>query len=356
MKQNDTHRADVPVERSSRSPRGRASGKSSTADSGAASQAPSKGTDGSLQAADATTVSRGLLDELLAGIKSDIAESNKKEIQTATSRMEANVNESFSTLIRRVDGANQERFASIEENIRSVEERTGTVEQDQQRLREQVERMSKVLALAEEAIPPPDPKAEDFDRDPDRSVIRINTDDAVHKHDLKATIDEWLHPHFKASDFVLRGPDVEAAKFWSIKFTGALALAASRAKKSLDVLKQQDGSWVVLKTHHPATKEKSVTVYVSPDKSPKQKQTEFMVKKLAKIFRDKYPTRSTYFVKKTGVVAEQGKAIARVIPRFEADCIIEWNAIPPGEPINKQEVIVAFRKATACPAVQWESI
>ena len=78
--------------------------------------------------------------------------------------------------------------------------------------------MSKVLALSESATPPPDPRAEEFDREPEYSLLRVNTDQLVHKSDLKKTIDEWLLPDFNQADFVLRGPEVEAGKFFSIKY------------------------------------------------------------------------------------------------------------------------------------------
>ena len=53
------------------------------------------------------TVSRGLVDELLADLKFEISESNKKEVQTAMSRMEAKVTGLFTSLIRSVDESNQ---------------------------------------------------------------------------------------------------------------------------------------------------------------------------------------------------------------------------------------------------------
>ena len=81
-----------------------------------------------------SAVSRGVLDELLADLKSEISESNKKEVQTATSRMESNVTGSFSSLIRRIDESNQQRFSVIESNIGDLNARAEKFEQDQKHL------------------------------------------------------------------------------------------------------------------------------------------------------------------------------------------------------------------------------
>ena len=64
-----------------------------------------------------------------------------------------------------------------------------------------------------------------------------------------------------------------------------------------------------------------VHIYIhGPDKSPKQRKTRALCKKLVKIFKDKYPTRNIYFVEKDGIISEQKKAIARILPQPQKVC------------------------------------
>ena len=214
----------------------------------------------------------------------------------------------------------------------------------------------KVLAMAEKATPPPDPRENDFDRPSDQTILRLNTEAAVHKVDVLETISDWLQTDFKPESYRLQGPDVGAGRFWILKFNGAAVIAARLADKARKILRKKDDEWEVLKVSSPGTKDKANILYVSVDKSPKQGRTETLGKKFFNVFKQMYPTRNVYFIKRTGTTAEGGEAIARICSEFDGSSAIEWNKVPPRSPVDKAKLTESFRKVTEQKVVQWERI
>eukprot|EP00973_Karenia_brevis_P047474 6591239-Karenia_brevis.AAC.1 len=69
---------------------------------------------------------------------------------------------------------------------------------------------------------------------------------------------------------------------WAVKFVGVGGSGsnARRAKKAMQALRKDDGEWE--KSYAEAPTSAAAQIYVSPDKSPKQRKTEIASKRLLK--------------------------------------------------------------------------
>eukprot|EP00973_Karenia_brevis_P024694 3405289-Karenia_brevis.AAC.1 len=81
------------------------------------------------------------------------------------------------------------------------------------------------------------------------------------------------------------GPRDGISRNWAIKFVGAGGSGsnARRAKKAMQALRKNDGEWEKLHAEIPTGA--STQVFVSPDKSPKQRKTDIAAKRLLKVFQ-----------------------------------------------------------------------
>eukprot|EP00973_Karenia_brevis_P065911 9162223-Karenia_brevis.AAC.1 len=82
----------------------------------------------------------------------------------------------------------------------------------------------------------------DWDAIPDQTKLRINTTSNVSRASLLSALGSWLS-HFDSADWILLGPSVGVDKNWSIKFSGPAGPAARRARKAMQLLRGEDGSW-----------------------------------------------------------------------------------------------------------------
>ena len=300
-------------------------------------------------AAAAAPVARSTLDDLLADLKTEITEANQREIQQATNRMENNINTSFARLVRGVDEANQRRFHSIEHDINAIKSQASIVETEQQAQRAELDRMAAALSRAE-SYEIPAPQSDDFERNIDPSILRINTSHPINLANLKTTVDAWLQKDF-AGQYLLRGPEVEEGTKFVVKFKGTPDLAGSKVQKANAILRQDDGKWQRLK----ATTRNNIetNVFISTDKNRKMVKTEIVTKKLKDIFEKIHPDQKFHSNRQKGLVYRPWKpAIAMVVIKPD-NVTLQWNNSQVDESIQKEAVAEAFREAQEGTAIQW---
>eukprot|EP00973_Karenia_brevis_P041462 5736932-Karenia_brevis.AAC.1 len=126
----------------------------------------------------------------------------------------------------------------------------------------------------------------DWDSIPDQTKLRINTTSNVSRASLLNALGSWLS-HFDSADWILLGPTVGVDKDWSIKFSGPAGPAARRAKKAMQLLRNDDGSWHKYQAESPSGD--AVDIFIANDKSPKQRRVETTTKRLGRVFESLHP-------------------------------------------------------------------
>ena len=143
---------------------------------------------------------------MLAQAKASIAADSSTAVQT----MEKSITDNFSTLIRAVDSSNQKRFGGIETELQTLRQRMDDSENANIAMRTQLGEMSKALAVAEQPQPTKkDIAADDWDKEPDHSILRINFGQGKHatKVSIERAIKPWLEEsNLKAGQWELIGP------------------------------------------------------------------------------------------------------------------------------------------------------
>ena len=188
------------------------------------------------------------------------------------------------------------------------------------------------------------------------TVLKINTKEPAYKADVLESVAEWLGPDVQADQYIVQGPDVAAAKRFSVKFTGSAVIAAARARKGIGLLKDAEGKWANRFTKRAGGAQLDNQMYISFDKSPKMEQMEALSKKLIQICKHVCPDRQLYLVRRGGSVCEQGEHFARVIPKYQAESIVEFNRKKTIADDDKKKIDDLFRKQIEKPAAQWHSI
>eukprot|EP00973_Karenia_brevis_P089026 12346857-Karenia_brevis.AAC.1 len=102
---------------------------------------------------------------------------------------------------------------------------------------------------------------------------------------------------------MLLGPAVGVDKDWSIKFSGPAGPAARRAKKAMQILRNEDGTWHKYQADSPCGDK--VDIFIANDKSPKQRRVETTTKRLGRVFETLHPDLKVFVNRKKGTVSHQ---------------------------------------------------
>eukprot|EP00973_Karenia_brevis_P024809 3419039-Karenia_brevis.AAC.1 len=118
-----------------------------------------------------------------------------------------------------------------------------------------------------------------WDRAPDLTVLRLNTESHVQKRDLHGVLQQHWQAHLGEQEWVLQGSETGASQRWTIRFRGPnTATAARRANKAYQLQRGDDGKWIDLQCKTPTGD--MAKVHISKDKSPKQQKMEMYTKRL----------------------------------------------------------------------------
>ena len=154
-----------------------------------------------------STVSRSDMDDILAEFKLDFS-------ATITRQVESVFNSSVSTVLGKYDKRIQGELDDVRERVNTVERKTVKLEKDHEDMRGQLKDMAKALAISEKIQTVEDTKEFDWERKTNPTILKINTELAVHKIDVKNAITEWLaSAAIEIDQWNILGSEVEANKY-----------------------------------------------------------------------------------------------------------------------------------------------
>ena len=283
---------------------------------------------------DADTIARSDLDDLLAAQSTKMLESN-------------------TALLRAYDKAQQKRFAGIDAGLADVNAKQEKADAEMQKMRASITALEKGLAVAETTVAVrADLDAEDFDREPDVSVLRLGAAELVAKTSLLAALTSWLEDaSLKVEDVEIRGPTI--GKQFSIKFAGASGLAGRKARKAFGILRTPEG-WREMCAAGPNGSE--IRLYVSEDKSPKQLRKEILAKKLLRAVQDSVKDKQAHLQRRDCSITLEWKSLVRVeVTTADAEPTLLWNAAAVAQlEVDKECIMEKFRQRSgAAASVQW---
>jgi len=280
-------------------------------------------------------------------------------VKDVTTELDKKCTGKLESLFRDYDKAVTKKFEAHEHDIADLRARADATEEAQKKMKDDIERIRAALAVAESAAA--DVTAaiqnDEFDRDPDPTIIRLNAAESVAHESVKTAVSEWIALADIVDDqWELQGDPRGISRNFVIKLRGAPGLAARRVKKCLGLRRNADGSWRPnMKVTSPLGRE--IEVYVSPDKSPKQLRTEQGGRRLLKAFRAVHPNKATHLDKRSGMVSVEWKPCARVTPNAEPNSyVVMWNhSVVTQTQVQKAQIMDVFNSETGNVAgVQWE--
>ena len=295
---------------------------------------------------------KGILAELRTSVVNELSDSISKTIDT---KFTAQVEKAFRTYDEKITN----RLSDHDMGIADLVKRADTVEQSQKKMKEDINKLQRALAVAESAATEvvQQLELEQFDRQPDPAVLRANTSESVAKEAVLAAFATL----FKDADipddgFEMVGGTMGISKNFTFRLLGAPGLAARRARKVLDMRRRPDGSWAP-NPQVTTPLGRRIDIFLSPDKSPKQLRTELGGRRLFKAFKSAHPNKTVHLDKRAGMVSIDWHPCARVVPAQEQNSYtVQWNpTVVIRAQIDKEGIMSAFNANNGGTAgVQWE--
>ena len=288
-----------------------------------------------------------------------------KLLDNLKSEINNSTNTSIEVLIKDYDKFNNKRHQKNEAAIQSIQadQRASqgshdTLRRRQDTLEEQVADMRRTLELASTAPNGEEYRANDgYERQPDPTIIRVNTAQMVSKDAVITMARPWLEPlslRFQQAWSVSGGPQ-PLAKSWTIVFAGEPSLAERRVRKALAALRLPDGTYTDLYVLSPD--QSSGRAYASADQNLKQLITAQATKKLLAVLKQRYPRLAWFPLKRDGICCIGWEKAVMVLPSPDRQVQIQFN--PESEKkfsLDKDAIRAAFETAWApalAPEVAW---
>ena len=316
----------------------------------AASSAAKRGRpeDDAAPSRDERAVTFGDLDGIMKNFHTALAENVTKAAGTQVEN-----------LFRKYDEKIQARLSDHEATMAELSRRGDQVERSQEAMKQDVERLQRALAVAENSVNEVAASAavEDFDRPPDPTIFRMNTSEQVARSAVREAIGPLiLEAGIPVGQWDLLGDANGIGRNFAVRLSGAGSLAARRVKKIMSLRRAADGSWREnVKVNTPLGRQ--VEIYLSFDKNPKQLRTEQGSRKLFKAFKAVHPSKQIHVDKRSGIVSVDWHACAKLVPNPEPNSfVVQWNAaIVARAEVNKPAIMEAFNAASGSDAgIQWE--
>ena len=220
-----------------------------------------------------------------------------------TASIMAKVNASNAALALEIVGAITPQVADLAATIYNHEKRMDTIEEqvssfaevqakDSHRIADLEEALKDVqrrLGAAESAEPDASARiiADDiFNQPPNKAILHLECQDIVTKTSALAAATSWLDDlRLEQGAWKLKGRDAD--RKFVVQFTGAHELAAQRAHKALQLLRNDGGEWRQFHCTTPAGADSRA--YINVDKNHKQRRTEMAVRDLSRLMAVELP-------------------------------------------------------------------
>ena len=149
-------------------------------------------------------------------------------------------------LFRYYDSGIQKRLAGHDAEIADLNKHIAAIESDHDKFKTDLAQTRAALALTQSTAAQVVRtfQEEDFDKQPDLTLIRFNTSELVARSAVLDSIKPWLSDAGLQDDqWEMIGDPSGIFRFFPIRFAGPGGLAARRARKCLQVRRQPDGTW-----------------------------------------------------------------------------------------------------------------
>ena len=288
-------------------------------------------------------VTKDDISDIMNEMQKESAKDTEKVLKEAAASMEKNLMKTMTAALRKTDAAYCARFDRVEKEVSSLKEEMVILKETASRAQNDVTEVRRSVAMAESAVPVREAlDLDDFERDPDPTIVRARTMDAVTPVDLLAGL-KVIVDEMRLNDDALRVDGDELSRSFVVQFNGDRLLAARRAKKFMMSLKS-NGEWRDLTAKTPDGKE--TKVFLDGDKSRKQIKREVLTRKLMKVLKDQYAMRDFRMRKRDGTVSSDLSPLARVIVTSPEDFRVEWNlALVAQDEIERDAVEKALKES-----------
>ena len=276
-----------------------------------------------------------------------------EHIAASNNTLAATMQSTVHTVAKELERSFQAKFSVHDQRLSALEDRLAALEENKPIVIAAVQKLETGLAAAEAMVPPRlFVDTDDFERNVDPSIIRVRALDAVARqsiHEALAALRASMH--LAGEFYTIEGK--EPGRNFSLRFSGATALAASRVRKFLS-LQRTDGDWTELSALTPD--KKPSRIFLDPDKNKKQMRGELIFRKLLKATRAQHPGLNAGGRKLDSIVCIDWVPLARIVVLDPVKFKIEWNfAVVDGKHIDKAAIEAAVRSDVADPndCIEW---
>ena len=280
-------------------------------------------------------VSRSELDKMFedfgADTRSDAREANKNSMvaimeQVAKGNMEQEerITARVKGIVTQYDKGIQKQFsehASVLEMLKETHEKN---RKDMADLQGKANVVEHTLALAEAVVSDPSNilRDEDWERPPDRTILRIVCAGLVSKDAVREEIKKWItDAGTTLQQYDLEGPLL--GRVFLIKFKAEPHIAARRARKAFTMLRSADGVWIQFEVETPTGDR--CKFYINEDKSKKAIATEVAARRLHKAASECMPLLKVHSVRKDGVITVNWNPVAKVSVESDGSTQVMWH-------------------------------
>ena len=292
------------------------------------------------------------LDQLFNTFRIDMlseVDSNQKKLEQATSSNVEN-------LLRQYDTHASARFGAVEADVSALKAANYKSEKYHKQFRSELDELRQGLAVSASAEASREwAENENWDRPPIPNIIRVNAPELVSREAILEMATTWLaKASLTPAEFTISNAPQGISKFWTIEFNGEQGLGMRRAKKALQCLRTQDGSYDELFVTTP--NKHRVRAYTSADRSPKTIQLEIHTKRLLGAAKAAHPQAQWHCLKRDGVVTIAWQQAIRIVVNQDKSYEIKWNnKVATEQNLDKDKITEAFVATTGTSAtgVEW---
>ena len=296
-------------------------------DAAGGARGSNNGADVEFLEAEEGAISRTEVVDMLAALRLDLDAATATAVADAVKTYADTTSRSFTTAITKMDAANKSRIDHVQAGLKHVQGDVEHLQQEQDTLKEQVRLLTGRLNVAEQVEVDAVSKAksdENFDRKADPSILRVGIAAKASFAVIEEKITELAaNANITMESIIMSGP--QFGNQWSLQFTGAMGVGATKADQFFTALKDRDGNWRDCHVRAPGSTD-PIKVYVNKDKSPRQRKTEVFTGKMFKILQQKFPDRKSEFQvqKRDGMLYYRWLPLCKIRATSPSEGTIQW--------------------------------
>ena len=306
-----------------------------------------RGNGGSVDGSD----SEGELSAMFSSLRSQLSAEISAEVRTCSEAISTKNMGHIESTIRAIEKKQSKRMDVIETEVSGIRSSQASLLSAHDLLRDEVASLRRGLAASESSAAS-DKWVDDtlFDRLPAPQVIRLNTESLVSLQAISSMVNTWFaDASLEPKNFSIQGGPSPLSRNFRITLKGEEGLAGRRAKKALDTLRLENGSWTELFCKSPSGS--SVRAYAGPDRNAKQMATERLAKKLLAGCKGSFDSSTWACSKRDGIVTLDGLRIVKVCPHADKSFELLWdNTLVAQYELDKTKIQLAFEGLAALGA------